>query len=230
MRGHRFHAHQLPQLPPYSCSFVVLPRSERRNHVQVAWPCSARSNPGKAGSRIRPYLMISAMPARNSLSWQGIKCCAVRQYHPGLIKSADHILAKRMVDTRLAANRRVNLRQQRGRNLNKWHATQICGGGEPRQITDNSTTKRDNGGAAFTAGCQQCIENEVQRLPVLVLLAIRKNDRDRRDAMTLQRATQHFHIKWRYRGIGYDRNPLPRQMVQNKSDIWLKMPLPICIG
>ena len=83
-----------------------------------------------------------------------------------------------MVNTRLATDRRINLRQQRGRILNKWHATQIGGGGEPGQITDNSPTECNNRSAAFTAICQQRIKNEIECLPILVLLPVRKNDGD----------------------------------------------------
>ena len=55
-----------------------------------------------------------------------------------LIERPDHVLAQRMVDTGLAADRRVDLGEQRRGNLEKRHATQVHGGCEAREVSDHA--------------------------------------------------------------------------------------------
>src|SRR2546425_995739 len=62
------------------------------------------------------------------------------------MKGADHVLSERVIDRGLAADRRIHLCEQRGRDLNEGHAALIGGGGEPRQIPDYPTPQGDEGG------------------------------------------------------------------------------------
>ena len=49
-----------------------------------------------------------------------------------------------MVDARLAADRRIDLRQQRGRQLDVVDAALIAGGGEAGHVTDDAAAQRDD--------------------------------------------------------------------------------------
>ncbi len=50
---------------------------------------------------------------------QGIERGGVGNDRSRLVKGADHVLAQRMIDSGLAAHRRINLGQERGGNLNR---------------------------------------------------------------------------------------------------------------
>ena len=79
-----------------------------------------------------------------------------------------------MIDSSLSAHAGVHLRQQRGRDLHKGHATHVAGCCKARHIANHTATQCKQHGLAVAAMAQQCIKNLVQRLPVLVRLPIRQ--------------------------------------------------------
>jgi hypothetical protein len=63
---------------------------------------------------------------------------------PRLGERSDEVLALRQVDGRLAADRRVDLCQERGRHLNERDASHVRRGDEPGEIADRSPSQRDH--------------------------------------------------------------------------------------
>src|SRR5881628_2576431 len=104
------------------------------------------------------------------------------------MKGADHVLSERVIDRGLAADRRIHLREQRGRDLNQGHAALIGGGGESRQVPDYPTPQGDDRSVTRASLLEQRIEDAVQGAPVLVLLAVGNEDADHLDALTGQRS------------------------------------------
>ena len=68
-----------------------------------------------------------------------------------LMEGADQVLAVRGVDRGLAADRGIDLRQQRGRHLHVVDAAAHGRGGKAGQIADHAAAERDHQVAAFDA-------------------------------------------------------------------------------
>ena len=62
------------------------------------------------------------------------------------MESADHVFAKQMIHCRFAADRGVNLCEQRCWNLNEGYPALINGCSKTRHITHNASAKRDERG------------------------------------------------------------------------------------
>ena len=60
------------------------------------------------------------------------------------MKCADQVLAERMIDARLAADRAIYLSQQRRRHLNERYAAQVGGRDESCKVADDSSAERDD--------------------------------------------------------------------------------------
>jgi hypothetical protein len=133
--------------------------------------------------------------------WQRRQRIGIDDHRLRLVKRADHVLAERMIDPGLAADRRIDLRQQAGRDLHERHAALITGGGEPGHVADHAAAQGDDGGAPVATGREQRIENARQRRQRLMLFAVGQDDLDRR------RAGGGFHRgqeQRRDRFIGHD--------------------------
>jgi hypothetical protein len=92
-----------------------------------------------------------------------------------LVKRPDHVLAHWMIDACLATDRRIHLREQRRRNLDKRHASHVAGGGESCHVTHHPAAKRVHDRLAIAAVLQQRIEDQVERFPILVRLSVREH-------------------------------------------------------
>ena len=90
---------------------------------------------------MKPYLMTSAMPARYSRCGQRLQRARVRDHAARLMERADHVLAVRMIDAGLAADGRVDLRQQRRRHLDVVDAALIAGGREAGHVADDAAAQ-----------------------------------------------------------------------------------------
>ena len=83
---------------------------------------------------------------------------------------------RRMVDCGLATNRRVDLREQRRRNLDQRHAPLVCRRRETGEVADDASAQCDQDRRAFRADLEQPRVDVIQRSPVLVCLAIGHDD------------------------------------------------------
>ena len=79
------------------------------------------------------------------------------------MKRADEILAMGRVDAGLAADRRIDLRQQARGNLHETNTAPRHGGSEARKVADYAPAERDHQIAAFDACCENRIANLLQR-------------------------------------------------------------------
>ena len=60
-----------------------------------------------------------------------------------LIEATDEILAERVVDGHLAANARINLREQARRQLDERHAAHIAARDEACEVADDAAAERE---------------------------------------------------------------------------------------
>ena len=82
-----------------------------------------------------------------------------------------------MVDADLAADRAVNLREQRRWHVDERHAAQKCRGREPCHIADDAAADGDDGGPAIGLGADQCVVDPTDRAEMLEAFAVRQQDR-----------------------------------------------------
>ena len=129
-----------------------------------------------------PYLITSARPADSSRSGSVPRQSRVDQHGARLVERADHVLAERMVDAGLAADGRVDLREQRRRHLHEGHAALVDRGRESGEVADDAAAERDQHRRALRAHLEEAGQDVLQRRPVLVRLAVRYQQRFVADA------------------------------------------------
>jgi hypothetical protein len=89
------------------------------------------------------------------------------------MEGADQVLAEAMIDTRLAADGGVDLRQQGGGHLHHRHPAQQGRGREAGEIADHAAAHRHDRRAPLEAGVQQAVVHALERGERLVLLTVR---------------------------------------------------------
>ena len=89
-----------------------------------------------------------------------------------LVKCTNQVLTLRVVDARLAAHRRVNLREQRCRHLDEGHATHVARSGKTGDISHHTTTERNDRCVTIGATCTKGIEYGLHGLESLVCFAV----------------------------------------------------------
>ncbi|MNQ40957.1 hypothetical protein D3C85_546210 [compost metagenome] len=172
--------------------------------VQIAQAIDVVFEPGQ--ERLitdQPVLDDFGQPGGQLARRQGIEAGGIDQHHVRLIEGADHVLAQRMVDPGLAAHRGVDLRQQRGRNLDEIDAALVAGGGKAGHVTDHTAAKGDHRGAAVMPGGQQTVENQLQGFPGLEGFAVGQYHGNHRELR--QAAGQTLEIERRNSLVGDDR-------------------------
>lgn len=98
------------------------------------------------------------------------------------MEDADEVLAVGGVDAGLAADRGIDLRQKRGGHLDEIHAAPDDAGGEAREVSDHAAAERDHRVAALQPRREHAVDDLLQGVEALGLLAGRKHDRRRFDA------------------------------------------------
>ena len=126
-----------------------------------------------------PYLITSASPASSSRRGSVRQHVDVGEHAARLVERADQVLALRVVHRGLAADRGVDLRQQRGGHLHDREAAQQRGGREAAEVADDAAAERDERRPALDARLEQAIVDEREPGEALVLLAVRDLDDDR---------------------------------------------------
>jgi hypothetical protein len=106
--------------------------------------------------------------------------------------------------------------KQRGGDLDEGHAALVARRGEAGHVADHAAAQSDQRGLALGAVGQERIENQVQRLPVLVGLAVRQHHLRHRHPAGFQRRRQLRQIERRHRGVGHHHHALLRQMRQDQ--------------
>ena len=124
-------------------------RQRLRHPARAARATLASSQSKNAGvARCSPYLMTSASPARSSRggSVPSVSVSAITAAR--LVERADQVLAARVIDAGLAADRGIDLREQRRRHLHEVDAALVAGGREPGHVADHAAAERDHAGVA----------------------------------------------------------------------------------
>jgi hypothetical protein len=133
--------------------------------------------------------------------------CHVGKHRERLVKRADHVFPARVVDCGLSAHRGIHLGKQRGGNLDEGHATLKCRRGKAGEIADDAPTERNQCGLTVATRLKQSVEYDIERLPVLVDLAVRKDYFHQLKTACRQAGGQALHIQWRHRGVGHHGRP-----------------------
>ena len=139
---------------------------------------------------------------------QGPQRRRVGDHQPRVMKRADQVLAGRDVDAGLAADRRVDLRHQRGRHLHEVDAAQVRRRGEAGDVADDAATQRDHHRAALEARLDQAVVDERDPGEVLVLLAVGDLDGHGREAGALERRPHALAVEALDARVGDDRGAL----------------------
>ena len=121
---------------------------------------------------------------------------------PGrLVEGADHVFAQWVVDGGFAAHRGVHLRQQRGGQLHKGHATHVAGGSKAGDIAHHTTAQGEQHGFAIAAVLQQGIKNQVQSGPGFVLFTVGQTHFMHLGVLALQRGAHALGVQGRDGGV-----------------------------
>ena len=108
---------------------------------------------------------------------QGGQRQRVGHHEHRLVERADQVLAERMVDADLAADRAVYLRQQRRRHVHQGDAAQEAGRGKAGGVADDAATDGNHGAAAVGAALDERVVDARHRGQRLVALAVGDEDR-----------------------------------------------------
>ena len=95
----------------------------------------------------------------------------------GLVERADQVLAERVIDADLAADRAVDLCKQRRRHVNEGNPAQERRCRKSRRVADDSASDGDDGAPAIGVGANERLVDPRDRLQVLVALTVGKKDR-----------------------------------------------------
>ena len=131
----------------------------------------------------------------------------VGDHEPRLMEGADQVLPQRVVDGGLAADRRIDLRQERRRHLDDGHATQQRRSREAREIADHAAPQRHDDGAPIEAGLEEAIVDDGKPREILVLFAVRQRHDDRLEVRIAQRPHERFAPQRLDALAGHDRAP-----------------------
>ena len=103
----------------------------------------------------------------------------------GLVKRANHVLAKRVVDAGFAAHGGIDLAEQGGGDLDEGDTALVGGCGKAGQIADYAAAKCEDGGAAVGMVLQQAGVDLLEGFAVFVLFAVGQDDVTNVDAELL---------------------------------------------
>ena len=101
----------------------------------------------------------------------------IHRHQSRLMKRANQILALRMIDADFAADRAVDLREQRRWHVDERDAAEICGRGEAGHVADDAAADRNEDGASIGVRPDQRIVDAADGLEVLEALAVSDDDR-----------------------------------------------------
>ena len=119
---------------------------------------------------------------------QRVEQRGVGDHQNRLMEGADQILAVAGIDAGLAADRRIDLRQQRRRHLHEVEAAPHAGRGIAGEIADHAAAERDHQIAALDARRDDRLAHGFEGRVVLGALAWRHDDGRTFNAGRLQRA------------------------------------------
>ena len=120
------------------------------------------------------------------------------------MKDADEVLALRRVDAGLAADRTVDLREQRRRDLNEANAATQDAGGKAGKIADDAAAERHDEVAAFETQFQQPLRQRCEIAKAFRRLAGLHHDRTGKEAFRLEAFFERREMVARNVFVGHD--------------------------
>ena len=103
------------------------------------------------------------------------------------MKRADQVLAVRVVDAGLAADRRVHLGEERGRHLHERQAAEQRRRREACEVAHHTAAEGDDGRPALDPRVEEAVVEHGEPGEVLVLLAVGDHHDDRRKTRVAER-------------------------------------------
>ena len=94
-----------------------------------------------------------------------------------LIEGSNQVLAERVVDAHLPADRRVHLRQERRRHVHQRNPPQVRGGSEAGHVADHPAAEGDEGRVALRVRLDERIVDARNRRQMLVALTVADENR-----------------------------------------------------
>ena len=136
---------------------------------------------------------------------QGREHGDVGEHQARLVEGADQVLALPGVDAGLAADRGIDLGQQRGRHLHDADAAPQDAGGEAGQVADHAAAKGDDAVAALDAELEQALAERRQHGEALARLARAHHHLAEQKALLVEARFERGKIQRRHVGVGHDR-------------------------
>ena len=112
--------------------------------------------------------MDSCRPARSWVAGGRVLRTVVSVKTTRVVEAADEVLAGAEVDAGFAADRRVDLGREGGRDLDIGDSAHVDGGEEAGNIADNSATEGDEECVAVSAGVGELLEEGFDGAKALV--------------------------------------------------------------
>ena len=103
------------------------------------------------------------------------------------MKSTDEVFSPREINPGFAADRRIDLRQKRCRDLNERQSAQVNRSGETREVADDATAECEYEIVPFKAVFAQESYRFFKATERLIPLALRHEPFERRESGSLQR-------------------------------------------
>ena len=113
---------------------------------------------------------------------QRIEDAGVGEHELGLMEDADEVLAAAGVDAGLAADRGIDLREQRRRHLDEAHAAPHDAGGKAGEVADHAAAEGEDDVAALEPRGEQRVDDLSSAAKLFDAFAGRDDDRDMLDA------------------------------------------------
>ena len=123
---------------------------------EVAMACSRAAPPAKMSAWLASSQAKNAFVAEHTVFGdfgvagaelarrQGVEHRGIGDHQHRLMKRAEQVFSLRRIDPGLAADRRIDLRQQRGRHLHEIDAAAQDRRGKAREIADHAAAERDH--------------------------------------------------------------------------------------
>jgi hypothetical protein len=138
---------------------------------------------------------------------------------PRLVERADHVLAQRVIDRRLAADGRVDLSQDRGRELHEVDSAHVSRRREARDIADGAAAECEYGRGPVEPGRQELVPAVLRDRQRLRPLALRHFDRGDREAGRLEARHHRLAVEARDRAVADQRSATPDpQLAKARAD------------
>ncbi len=178
--------------------------------------CSRAAGAGKhlAPVRLQPdeELGVAEQPVFGDLGIAGAELAqrqrveqrGVGDHQDRLVEGADQVLALRRVDAGLAADRGIDLGEQRGRHLHEIEAAPHARRREAGKIADDAAAERDHEIAALDARRDDRLADLLEGGVVLRALALRHHDARGFDGRRRQRRLHRGEMMLRHRLVGDD--------------------------